>query len=73
MGASENTQFTGTSVKMTMLGVPVIVQQKLIRLGTGRLQVQSLASLSGLRIRHCGELWCRLQTQLRSGIAVAVV
>ena len=25
-----------------------------------RLQVQSLASLSGLRIWHCRELWCRL-------------
>ena len=23
--------------------------------------------------RHCYELWCRLQTQLRSGVAVAVV
>ena len=26
-----------------------------------------------LRIWHCHELWCRSQTQLRSGIAVAVV
>ena len=25
-------------------------------------QVQSLASLSGLRIQRCRELWCRLQT-----------
>ena len=32
----------------------------------------SLASLSGLRIQHCHKLWCRLQTQLRSGVAVAV-
>ena len=24
-----------------------------------RTQVQSLASLSGLRIQHCRELWCR--------------
>jgi len=29
-----------------------------------RLQVQSLALLSGLRIRRCRELWCRLQTWL---------
>ena len=36
-------------------------------------QVQSLALLSGLRIRYCHELWCRLQTWLGSGIAVAVV
>ena len=37
------------------------------------LQVQSLASLSGLTIRRCLELWCRLQTRLRSFAAVAVV
>ena len=29
--------------------------------------------LSGLRIWHCLELWCRSQTQLGSGVAVAVV
>ena len=29
-------------------------------------------SLSGLRIQRCPELWCRLQTRLRSGIAVSV-
>ena len=29
--------------------------------------------LRGLRIRHCRELWCRLQMRLRSGVAVAVV
>ena len=34
--------------------------------------VRSLNSLSGLRIRHCSELWCRSQTRLRSHIAVAV-
>jgi len=38
-----------------------------------RLRVGSLASLRGLRIQHCRELWCRLKTQLRSGVAVAVV
>ena len=37
-----------------------------------RMQVQSLASLSGLRIQHFVELWCRLQTRRGSGIAVAV-
>ena len=35
--------------------------------GTMRLQVQSLALLSGLRIQHCRELWYRLQTRLGSG------
>ena len=38
-----------------------------------RTQVWSLASFSGLRTRPCHELWCRSQTQLRSGVAVAVV
>ena len=37
-----------------------------------RLCVQSLASLSVLRIWGCGELWCRLQMWLGSGLAVAV-
>ena len=32
--------------------------------------VQSLASLSGLRIQCCHELWYRLQKQLRSRVAV---
>ena len=32
----------------------------------------SLALLSGLRIRRCRELWCQLQTQLRSHVAVAL-
>ena len=56
----------------TNLGVPVVVQQKRIWLGTTRLQVQSLALLSELRIRRCGELWYRSQTRLGSGVAVAV-
>ena len=33
-----------------------------------RARVRSLASFSGLRIRHCHELWCSLQTWLRSGL-----
>ena len=41
--------------------------------GTMRLQVRSLASLSGLKIWRCCELRCRLQTWLRSHVAVAVV
>ena len=38
-----------------------------------RLWVQSLALHSGLRIGHCRELWCRLQTQLGSRVAVALL
>ena len=36
-----------------------MVQWKRIQLGIMRLQVRSLASLSGLRIWCCRELWCR--------------
>ena len=39
---------------------------------TLRMQVQSLASLSGLGTRRCHELWCRSQMWLGSGVAVAV-
>ena len=55
------------------LGVPVVVQWEKSKLGTVRLWVLSLALLSGLRIWRCCELWCRSQTWLRSGVAVAVV
>ena len=43
-----------------------MAQQKQISLASMRMQVQSLALLSGLRIQHCRELGCRLQTQLGS-------
>ena len=56
-----------------IVGVPVMAQWKRIRLETMRLWVQSLASLIGLRIRHCHKLWCRSQTWLRSCVSVAVV
>ena len=39
----------------------MIRQQKQIRLVSMRMQVQSLALLSGSRIQCCRELWCRLQ------------
>ena len=54
-------------------GVPIMVQQKQIRLETMRLWDPSLASLSGLRTWRCCGLWYRLQTQLRSHTAVTVV
>ena len=55
-----------------MSRVPVVAQWKRIRLGTMRLLVQFLASLSGLRIQCCSELWCRLQMKVRSGLAVTL-
>ena len=59
--------------KKIFLGVPVVTQWKQIQLGTVRLWVRSLASLSGLRIWFCCELWCRLQMWLKPVIVVAVV
>ena len=56
----------------TFLRVPVLAQRKQIRLGIKRLRVQSLTLLSRLKIQHCHELWCRSQTQLRSGVTMAV-
>ena len=41
-----------------------MAQQKQIRLGTMGLRVRSLASLSGLSIWHCCELWCRSRCSL---------
>ena len=52
--------------------VPIMAQRKQIQLGTMRLRVRPLASLSGLRIWHCHELCYRSKTQLRSHDAVAV-
>ena len=40
-------------------GVPVVAQGKWIWLVSIRTQVRSLASLSGLRIQNCWELWCK--------------
>ena len=59
----------GTTIfKIGGLGVPIValwLKNPLVSIRTG---VQSLALLNGLRIRHCHELWCKLQTQLGSGI-----
>ena len=49
-------------------GVPTVVQQKQIWLGTMSFWVRSLASVSGSRIWCCHELWCRSQTWIRTSI-----
>ena len=59
-------------VKIILKRVPIVAQQLQTRLVSMRVQVPSLASLSGLRIQPCRELWCRSQTWLRSGMAAAV-
>ena len=54
-------------------GVPIVVQQKRIQLVSMRMQVRSLASLSGLRIQRCCELWGRSQMLPGSLVAMAAV
>ena len=49
--------------------VPTVAQRKWIPEDAGSV----LALCSGLRICYCRGLWCRLQTRLKTGIAVAVV
>ena len=58
--------------KGVVRGVPIVAQWKRIQLGTMKWWVQSLASLSVLRIWHYCELWYRLQTWLGYSVAVAV-
>ena len=55
------------------MGVPIVAQQQQTQLVSTRMWNGALASLSGLRIWCCHELWPKSQTRLRSGIAVAVV
>ena len=55
------------------IGVPIMAQQKRIWLACIRMRVQSLALLSGFRIWHCREQWCRSHMRFWSWVAVAVV
>ena len=66
------TNWAKPGIKTASSGVPLEAPQRQVQLGTMRLRIQSLASLSGLRIWHCCGLLCRLQMRLRSGIAVVV-
>ena len=57
---------------MGELGVPAVAQWE-TSLTSIREDVGSIAGLSQwVRIWCCRELWCRLQTWLKSGIAAAV-
>ena len=49
---------------MYYVGVPVVAQQQQTQLVSMKIWVQSLASISGLRIWHCLELCCKSQIQL---------
>ena len=55
------------------VGVPVVAQWLTNPTRNHEVWVRSLASLSGLRIWCCSELWYRSQMWLESGTAVAVV
>ena len=59
-------------VRFIRIGVPVMAQEKRIRLATMRLRVRSLVLLCALRIWYCRELWYRSQMRLISGVAMAV-
>ena len=59
--------------KEFLMGVPIVAQWLMNPTSILEDVGSSLAFLSGLRIEHCHEMWCRSQTQLRSPIVVAVV
>ena len=59
--------------RINRCGILVVAQWQRTQLGSVKVQVRSLTSLSRLRIWCFRELWCRSQTWLASGIAVAVV
>ena len=58
--------------EIELQGVPFVAQQLTNPTGPMKMQVQSPASLSVLRIWRCRELWCRLKMRLRSHVAVSV-
>ena len=60
----------GIFIEKRVHRAPIVAQRKRIQLGTMRLWVRFLASLRGLRIQHCLELWCKSQMWLRSGVAM---
>ena len=56
--------------KKKKLAFPSWLSSQQTQLASMRMQVWSLTSISGLRIRHCPELWCRSQIWLESCVAV---
>ena len=53
-------------------GVPVMAQWLMILTRNHEVVGLIPGLAQWVRIRHCHELWCKLQMQLRSGIAVAL-
>ena len=62
----------GRPLKKEVREFPLWLSGLRTQLASMRMWVQSLMLFSRLRIRHCPELWCRSQTWLRSGVAMAV-
>ena len=62
----------GGLIKIQIAGVPVVAQWLMNLTRNHEVAGSFPALLSGLRIRHCRELRCRLQTRLGSRVAVAV-
>ena len=63
------------AIQMNLEGIilgEISQMKKYTRLVSMITQVQPLALLSGLRIQHCHELWCRSQMRLGCGIAMVV-
>ena len=69
---AENFLWLVIEEKKAESGVPIVAQQLKDPMVSGRTQVQPLASLRGLRIWRCCQLWHRSQLRFGSGIAVAV-
>ena len=70
---AEATLVINCDIYMYEIGVPIVAQW-LTNLTSIHMDTGSIpALLSGLRIHCCYELWCRLQTRLRSCVAVAMV
>ena len=73
LGVESELQLLAYTIVIAMPDLSHICDLTTAQLVSMRTQVQSLASLSGLRIWHCHGLWCRLQMWLGSCIAVTVV
>ena len=60
-------------IKKRTTGDPFVVQWLKNPTRIDEDSASILGLLSGLRILHCHELWCRSQMQLKCGVAMAVV
>ena len=64
--------FTGEQLTNTEVGSSLPNTAEKNSTSVLRMWIPFLTLLGGLRLGHCYELWCRLQMQIRSHVAVAV-